>query len=375
MDTGCVVAVRVEGRKQLADGGLDLAEGADDESHLVFQNPVGVVALLREGPDIPFDDDRQMHGDGFADASRAGFADEEVSEPHVVGNFGCELLDEPGLRAGLRAKLCGKRAIAAANQDLLERETAGVEAGGDVEHGRGAFPTEHDERGGQAGFEAKAAAFRSLVDVDGLVELRAEDHAGSAKNAIFGVTKLSRLLDGAIGTANEALRLAFDPEVGRVVGYVGEDGDIGGGGAGGAKAVEEDAVEVGDDGDDEVGPGGSPVVLENADGRVVVQADNPVNDFEYLCSAEGPAFGEHAVVEILQPYSGDFTENIERIEQFLKVDQAHLPGTILIAANGAERIRCGAMPAPSIKIDEIDCGHTLFKHSDSWTFRRGVISL
>src|ERR1035438_9420353 len=52
----------------------------------LFDDPVGVVALVRQGPRAALHDHRQPHGQRFADAAGAWLADEEVGQ---IGRASC----------------------------------------------------------------------------------------------------------------------------------------------------------------------------------------------------------------------------------------------------------------------------------------------
>jgi hypothetical protein len=76
---------------------------------------LGVVSLLRERPGIAFHNHRQMHGDRFADAGRAGLADEAVGQLHVARHLAGEAFHEQrsavrhARRASRAAFRCGRR--------------------------------------------------------------------------------------------------------------------------------------------------------------------------------------------------------------------------------------------------------------------------
>src|SRR6202022_3095605 len=57
----------------LLDPAANFLEGVEHDASAVFLDPFGVVPLLRHGPGIVDDDDRQTLLYGFADAPRAGF--------------------------------------------------------------------------------------------------------------------------------------------------------------------------------------------------------------------------------------------------------------------------------------------------------------
>ena len=49
---------------------------------------------------------------------------------------------------------------------------------------------------------------------------------------------------------------------------------------------------------------------------------------------------------------GVFAENVERIENFLEIDQADFPGPPLLLDDSFQRIGGGPMPAPGVEKNE-----------------------
>jgi hypothetical protein len=80
-DAGAIV-VKAAGycRYTAADG----LEGVQHDSGAVFLHPIRVVALLRHGPRVAYDDDGQALLNGFADAAGTGLADEEIAQLHEI---------------------------------------------------------------------------------------------------------------------------------------------------------------------------------------------------------------------------------------------------------------------------------------------------
>src|SRR5215470_1544048 len=78
-----------------------------------------------------------------------------------------------------------------------------------------------------------------------------------------------------------------------------------------------------------------------------------------LWCAERPALGEQEVIDILKPDSGPLTENIDFVEDFLKVDEADGPGIAALLDHGFEGRCRGAMAAPGVKKQKIQVFHAL----------------
>ena len=89
----------------------------------------------------------------------------------------------------------------------------------------------------------------------------------------------------------------------------------------------------------------------------MVQSDDAVQKLEALGRAQGPAFGEHQVVDVLQIDSGDFPKDVERMQQLLKVDERDFPGAVLPFDDGFERGGRGAMASARVEIEELDTFH------------------
>ena len=74
-----------------------------------------------------------------------------------------------------------------------------------------------------------------------------ENHSTCSKDAIFGITTLTGLSDGVFRATNKMLLLiSLDPEVLRIVGYIGKYGDEGTSRKCAMQAFVERAIEVRD---------------------------------------------------------------------------------------------------------------------------------
>ena len=61
----------------------------------------------------------------------------------------------------------------------------------------------------------------------------------------------------------------------------------------------------------------------------MIKADHGVHRRQQILRSQGPAFREKKVVNVLKPQAGGFTEHIQRIQQFLQIDQLYPPAAVL----------------------------------------------
>ena len=92
----------------------------------------------------------------------------------------------------------------------------------------------------------------------------------------------------------------------------------------------------------------------------MVKPDYTLHELQSLRGPERPTLRQHVVVNIFEPYAGGLTEDIERMQHLLQIDQAHIPGPILLFNDSLERGRGGAMPSARVEIDEINICHYCF---------------
>jgi hypothetical protein len=79
-------AVRLEAARHRVDARADRLERIQHYADAVLLHPLRVVALLRHGPRVAHDDDRQLLLDGLADAAGSRLADEEVAQLHEIAD-------------------------------------------------------------------------------------------------------------------------------------------------------------------------------------------------------------------------------------------------------------------------------------------------
>ena len=104
----------------------------------------------------------------------------------------------------------------------------------------------------------------------------------------------------------------------------------------------------------------------------MVQSDDDMKELEALRRAQGPAFGEHQIVDVLQVDASDFPEDVEWMQQLLKIDERDFPGAILPFDDGFERRGGGAMASAGVEIQELDTFHN-FVHKCFMRSHTGVI--
>jgi len=95
----------------------------------------------------------------------------------------------------------------------------------DLEHGVRTLAAKHHQANRLPRVEAELAPLGVAIELERLVKARIQNHARGAKNVSIVVPQLMGLLYGALRAADEVLRLALDPEVRRIIGDVGQDGD------------------------------------------------------------------------------------------------------------------------------------------------------
>src|SRR5215472_24249 len=120
------------------------------------------------------------------------------------------------------------------------------------------------------------------------------------------------------------------------------------------------AVEVWHQRYDHVGLCLVPMLLEQSYARLMVHAVQRVNHFQALTGAECPPFRQHFVIDILQSDARGLTENVQRVKQFLKMNQADLPRPALPLDHRFERRRRRAMASTGIEVNEINLRHDCF---------------
>ena len=152
----------------------------------------------------------------------------------------------------------------------------------------------------------------------------------------------------AFRAGNDVFTLALNPEVRRIIGQIGDQRDewpafL----AVFFKALSQFPVEVRNHRQHHVGWMFRPVLPQRLDDRPVIEMDRSLQNAEKLRSKARPAAAQDLVVDILDSYTRRAANQVERIEQFLDIEELDLPGMILrglMARSGCcvpLRLRCG----------------------------------
>jgi hypothetical protein len=102
------------------------------------------------------------------------------------------------------------------------------------------------------------------------------------------------------------------------------------------------------------------VPLHEAHDGPVVEANDSVHELESSGRSQRPSLGQHFVINILEAEAGDLAKHIERIENLLNVDHAHVHGPVVLVDDGFERGRGGAVASAGVEEQEINCRHDCF---------------
>ena len=92
------------------------------------------------------------------------------------------------------------------------------------------------------------------------------------------------------------------------------------------KSSRQRAVEMRDEGDHHVRLRFLPMRFQQAHRRPMIQANHSLQHPHELRAAQCPAGAEHPVVGVLNPNPGVFLQDVELVEQFLKIGEFHFPG-------------------------------------------------
>src|SRR5450755_2460265 len=95
-----------------------------------------------------------------------------------------------------------------------------------------------------------------------------------------------------------------------------------------------------------------PVLQQRSYGSRVVESDDGPQQHQKLRSETRPAFSQDQVVNVLQTDACGRANNIERIEQFLHVEETNLPGIFLSFEGSLQGIGGATMSSPCLKEDD-----------------------
>jgi hypothetical protein len=108
-----------------------------------------------------------------------------------------------------------------------------------------------------------------------------------------------------------------------------------------------------------------PELLEDPHGRPVVRPHHKLQDAHELRAAQRPAVAQHLVVHVLDANSGQLAEDIQRVEDFLKVYQGHFQRQALPLDLHLQS-RCGVAVAPScVKENKMDAASSVTRAGHS----------
>ena len=144
------------------------------------------------------------------------------------------------------------------------------------------------------------------------------------------VTVFECLLLSAFGSANQILLLTLDPEMGRVIGKIGEQGYKSCARRDFANAFRHGAIEVRNDRQDHVSRIFLPIFLQHLHGLAVMHADYALNERKQLRGEAGPAFSQDQVVSILNANASGLAHDVEFVQQLLQIEQFDSPWLLLI---------------------------------------------
>jgi hypothetical protein len=86
----------------------------------------------------------------------------------------------------------------------------------------------------------------------------------------------------------------------------------------------------------------------------MVDADDLVHRPRQLRRPERPAFLETEVINVFEPDGGEFSKNVEGIQQFLQIDESNFPRPLLMFDDCLERVGGGAMTTARVEVDKVD---------------------
>ena len=167
------------------------------------------------------------------------------------------------------------------------------------------------------------------------------------------------LLGSVRGSANEILVLVLDPEMGRVIGEIGQRRyhrrrRLPGGAVGGAQPFEDGAVEVGDHRKHQVRRRGLPMTRQQRNLALMLECNQHLRNAQHRSAAQRkPAF-EQSIVEVLETHADTVLDEVNRSQQVAQVHQVGIPCAALPICRGYQRHRGCPVTAAGVEEDHID---------------------
>ena len=249
----------------------------------------------REG--VAHRDHRQALLYCLAQAAGAGFADEEVGQRHVAPHILSELDHHMVRGLGLRSQFRRQRGVVAAHQD--QRDIAQLASDGT--HDARTDAAEQHQTGRTIRMQAELHPFRTAVNLQGPIEVGADDHARGHVQLPLGIARGAGLCQCCGRAADNMLLLCvLDPKVRWKVRHVGHDGHVRYTGQCSRKTLIHHAVEIGNQRDDHIGFGAQPMLSEAPMHRCIAEPDESLQQHQFLAHANGPAAGQALVVQIFR---------------------------------------------------------------------------
>src|SRR6202022_1719369 len=115
-------------------------------------------------------------------------------------------------------------------------------------------------------------------------------------------------------------------------------------------ALGELAIEMGDDGDEQVGRLFAPELFEEAHERAMKDANGRLQQAQKIDAAESPAILQQHVVLLLNANAGELAQDVKLIGELLELDELDLPGALLLGGDGLQSNGgVGGPPPPVMK--------------------------
>ena len=198
------------------------------------------------------------------------------------------------------------------------------------QHRAGSFAAEEHQSRRPIRIEPEFLPLGCPVDRRATIEIRPQNHPRSQKHALRRMTKRRGLFGCLACAANEILLLAFDPEMRRIIGQIGEDGHE----RSRRQTLPQRTIEIRNQRHHQIALALRPEFLEQPDLPAMVQADQPMHEHRQLRRSQRPAFLQQQVVNVLHPNAGVLAEDVQRVQNLLEIDQPDLPRPLLFFNNG-----------------------------------------